>query len=219
MAAITLPGVTAPHPPSNDDRPAAAAKRGRYLAPTAALTAAGVLLAISLFLPYWELILVTPAQPGGLRLVSYLGHLDGPVEPVLAAAGVRTALPLSSLSKLERSLLLATGTVICLLLIAATFVHNRWAALLALPAFCFPAIVMADTARWLRPTLEGLAAAAGAPADAPSCLPFGRLALDRLALAVQPGAGLLLATAASGTVIVGLWLHRHAYKPRPGDAV
>ncbi|HEV8629456.1 MAG TPA: hypothetical protein VGV61_03995 [Thermoanaerobaculia bacterium] len=194
-------------------QPAPAKRRGRYLAPTAALTAASVLLAISLFLPYWKLTLVTRAHPDELRLVAYLGHLDGALEPVLVAAGGRSDDPVLSLSELERSLAVAMATVICLLLIAATFVHNRWAALLTLPALCFPAIVMADTARWLRPIVNGLAAAAGAPAAPSSLSLFGRLAMDGIALEIRPASGLVLATAASITVLAGLWLHRRAYEP------
>jgi hypothetical protein len=189
-------------------------RQGRYRAPTAALTAAGILLAISLFLPYWELTLITRDHPTGLRLASYLGHLEGPVEPVLAAAGVHGAASLLSLSELERSLAVAAGTVMSLLVIAATFVHNRWATLLALPALGFPAIVVADTARWMRPIVTGLAATEGSP-PVPRSLPlFGELAVNGMVLEIHPAGGLALATAASLAVLGGLWLHRRAYKPR-----
>jgi hypothetical protein len=208
--AISLCGVAAPQPPSNDDSHLSHAMRVPCLAHSAALTAAGGLLAVSLFLPYWELRLVTPAHPGPLRLVAYLGHLDGPVEPVLAAAEVPSARPLLLLSELERSLALATGTVICFLMVAAALARRRWAALLALPACCFPLIVVADTARWLAPIVEGLTAAAGAPADAPSLLPFCRLVMSSTMLEIRPGAGLALATVASLVVVAGLRLQRRA---------
>jgi hypothetical protein len=97
--------------------------------------------------------------------------------------------------------------------IAATFVHNRWAAMLALPALCFPGIVMADTARWLKPIVEGLAAAAGATVPWPSVPWWGRLALNGTVLQIHPGTGLALAGIASLVVAAGLWLHRRAYKP------
>lgn len=41
------------------------------------------MLAISLFLPYWTMTFVTPAHPEGLRLVSYLGRIEGPLQTVL----------------------------------------------------------------------------------------------------------------------------------------
>ena len=47
-------------------------------------------------------------------------------------------------AELERSLSVAAVAVIALLLGAAVFVHNRWAALLALPALLFPAVFLGD---------------------------------------------------------------------------
>lgn len=214
MASTSLVGRTAPHPAVRTHHPPTLPRRA-HLAPSVALSVASVLLAISIFLPYWRLVLITTAQPGGLRLVSYLGHLDGPIEPVLAAAGVSSAVPLMSLSELERSLSLATGTVLCLLLVAAILVHNRWATLLALPALFFPVIVVADTARWLRPTVEGLAAAADTPIAALSPLLFGRLGMERMVLEIRPGAGLVLATLASLAVVAGIWF---AYRPGSSNA-
>ena len=169
-----------------------ARRRARYLAPTLALTAAGVMLATSLFLPYWKVRLVTASHPAGLQLVSYLHRVEGPLDDVLAGGAAARDARLRELSELERSLLVATATVISLLVVAATFVHNRWAALLALPAFVFPVIVVADTARWLQAIVRGA---------------------DARVLETRPGAGLLLAAAASAAVVGGLWLHRRAYKP------
>jgi hypothetical protein len=159
-----------------------------------ALGLAGVLLVASLFLPYWELTLVSPAHPDGVRLQSYLGHLDGEVEAVLALAGGPGAVRLRDLAELERSLAVATVTVVALLLVAATFVHNRWAVLLALPAAGFPVIVVADTRQWLR-SVAGWGAG--------------------LTLRTEVGGGLLLAGAASLAVLAGLWLHRNAYRATP----
>ncbi len=181
---------TTPHPLTR------ARRRARYLAPTLALTAAGVMLAVSFFLPYWKVRVVTASQPAGLQLVSYLGHVEGPLDAVLAGGAASRDARLRELSELERSLLVATATVICLLVVAATFVHNRWAALLALPAWVFPVIVVADTARWL----QGIVSGAGARV-----------------VETRPGSGLLLAATASAAVVGGLWLHRRAYKP-PRDA-
>lgn len=187
-------------------------RRARYLAPTLALTAASVILASSFFLPYWEMSLSTPAHAGGLRLVSYLDHVEGPLDAVLASVEGSRDARLRELSELERSLALATATVICLLVVAATFVRNRWAALLSLPALAFPVIVVADTARWLRPIVDSLA-----PATVPREVLFGRIALSGAVLETRPGIGLILATAASLAAIGGLWLHRRAYKPLLDD--
>jgi copper chaperone NosL len=191
--------------------------RFRYLGPTMALTAAGAMLAISLFLPYWELTLVAADHPQGLRLVSYLAHIEGPLDVVLASAGRPAAAGLQELSQLERSLAAATVTVICLLVVAATFVHSRWAALLSLPALCFPLIVIADSARWLGTMVAGISGTSGPlPSLSPLAL-FGRLVKGGVSLETRPGAGLILAVAASLTVIAGLWLHRNAYRVPSDD--
>lgn len=192
-------------------QPSRVESRGRRLAPTVALSAAGALLAVSLLFPYWNLTLVTPEHPRGLSLVSYLAQVEGPLDAVLECAGGPTAVRRQALTQLERSLVAATVTVICLLVVAATFVRNRWAALLSLPALCFPMIVIADTSRWLGSMAAGVSAAHGElPAAAP-LWPFGVLAGGGVSLETRPGVGLLIALAASVTVLVGLWLHRDAY--------
>jgi hypothetical protein len=184
----------------------------RSLGPTVALTGAGAMLAISLLLPYWELTLVTADHPEGLKLVSYLARVEGPLDAVLASAGQPGAAGLQELFQLERSLAIATVTVICLLVVAATFVHNRWAALLSLPALCFPLIVIADSARWLVSMVAGISATSGPlPPPAPFAL-FGRLSNGGVSLETRPGCGLILAVAASLMVIAGLWLHRNTYR-------
>ena len=186
--------------------------KGRHLAPTLALTSAGTMLAISLFFPYWGLTLISPEHPGGLRLAFFLAHVEGPLPAVLATAGSPHDERLHELSELERSLGVATVTVICLLVVAATLVRNRWAALLSLPALAFPFIVVADSTRWLASLVGAICAANGSLSQSPTLRVFGRLAIEEVSLETRPGAGLLLAAVASVVVIGGLWLHRRAYK-------
>ena len=193
-------------------RPTAARFPARYLPPTVALAAAVSLLVISLFLPYWELTL-TPAGGEPLRLVSFLDHVEGPVDGVLAQAGKSGEAPLRQLVKLERSLAVATATVVSLLVVAAIFVRNRYAALLSLPALSFPWIVVADTRRWLQQIAGGLSEAAGeAP---PRAFLLGRTTFGSTVLEMRPGSGLFLAMASSLVVVAGLWFHRRAYRERP----
>lgn len=161
--------------------------------------------------------MVTSDHPRGLRLVSYLAHVEGPLDPVLESAGRPIAARRQALTQLERSLVAATVTVICLLVVAATFVRNRWAALLSFPALCFPMIVLADTSRWLDSMVAGVSATQGVLPAAARLWPFGILAGDGVTLDTRPGAGLLIALAASATVVIGLWLHRRAYQAA-GDA-
>lgn len=195
--------------------PVAPPARVRHWAPTTALTAAALLIAVSLFLPYWSLRVQGPER-AALELHAYLGSVHGPVGAVLAAAGRSGEAPLRDLSELERSLVVATATVVCFLLLAATLVRNRWAALVSLPALVFPFIVMADTARWLRPVLHGLCAGAGGIA-VPTRFPFQTLACGGTVLETRAGSGLILATLAAVVVVVGLALHRRAYRRRPAE--
>jgi len=176
------------------------------------LTAAGTILALSLFFPYWRLTLVSPEHSGGLRLAFFLSRVEGPLPAVLATAGSPHGERLRELSELERSLAVATVTVICLLVVAATMVRNRWAALLSLPALAFPFIVVADSTTWLGTLVDAIATATGSPHPPTGLALFGRLAMAEVSLETHPGAGLVLAAAASLAVLGGLWLHRRAYK-------
>jgi hypothetical protein len=152
------------------------------------LLACAALFATSALLPYSSLRFPGPPPTNKLELVFYLGHVEGPVADVLQNAHRLDDGSLRGLSQLERSLPIAGATVICLLLLAATLVRNRWAALLALPSLAFPWVVLADMRRWMRPVVR-----------------------DSI-VDTSPGSGLLLAAAASVAVLVGLWLHRRAYK-------
>lgn len=182
-------------PPSEAPGPT----RTRFRAPTLALTASAALLAVSFFLPYWELRVTSPAHPDGLRLVGYLDHVEGPLELMLDDAAT-ASLRRGQLDELERSLTAASAAMIVLLVVAAALVRNRWAAFLSLPALAFPIAVVADTQRWLRPILGS------------------RVALGDAVLESHPGPGLWVAAVASLSVAGGLWLHRRAYGMK-GDGV
>ena len=190
--------LAAPSPPA-----------GRRLAPTVALALAALLLALSLLLPYWELTLVTAERPAGVKLQSHFGRLEGDGEAVLALGGGPGALRLRQLARLERSLATCGVALACMLAFAAALVDNRWAALLALPAIAFPAIVVADTAHWLRSLTDR-----GGPGGEDASLPalFGRLVTSEFVLETRMGSGLLVAVAAALVVVVGLVLHRAAYR-------
>jgi hypothetical protein len=191
-----------------------AERRLRFLLPTASLGLAAVLLVASIFLPYWRLTLQAPQYPGGLRVEAYLDRLDGDVREIdgLNHIGMR---PLGEAAKLERSLSIAALMVIALLVVAAIYIHNRWAALLTLPALLFPAVFLADMRYWLQHFGTHL------DPDAPlssSMQPFvppvlGRGVVGQFATVAVPGPGLVAATLASLAILIGLWLHRRAYKP------
>ncbi|HEV8240130.1 MAG TPA: cytochrome C [Thermoanaerobaculia bacterium] len=197
-----------------------AERRLQYLLPTLALGAAALLLVGSIFLPYWRMTLLAPQYPHGLRVDAYLNHLDGDVREIDGLNHYIGMRPLAEAAKLERSLSIAALLVIAMLVVAAIYIHNRWAALLTLPALLFPAVFLADMHYWLQQFGTHL------DPDAPlssSVRPFvqpvlGRGAVGQFGTVAAPGIGLVLAALASLAILGGLWLHRRAYKPL-GDGV
>ena len=53
--------------------------RMHYLWPSICLAGAAVLLIVSIFLPYWGLVLHAPQYPKGLAIVAYVNRLEGDV--------------------------------------------------------------------------------------------------------------------------------------------
>jgi copper chaperone NosL len=99
--------------------------------------------------------------------------------------------------------------------LAAIYIHNRWAALLALPAVAFPALFLADLYFWMRHFGTNLDPTAPLSSSIDPFVPpvLGRGTVGQFATVAAPGSGLWLAFAAAAVIVVGLWLHRRAYKP------
>ena len=192
-----------------------AARRVRYLLPTLAFGVAALLLVASIFLPYWRMTLLAPQYPDGLRVAAYLNHLEGDVREIDGLNHYIGMRPLGEAAKLERSLSIAALLVIALLVVAAIYIHNRWAALLTLPALLFPAVFLADLHYWLRHFGTNLDPGAPLSSSVDPFVPpvLGRGVVGQFATVATPGTGLMLAAIASLAILVGLWLHRRAYKP------
>ena len=197
------------------DREMLAARRLRFLAPTLALFAAGLLLLASIFLPYWEMTLLAPQYPGGLHVSAHLDRLEGDVREIDGLNHYIGMRPLGEAAVLERSMSIAAVAVIALLVLAAVFIHNRYAALLALPAFAFPIGFLADLQYWLQHFGTNLDPKAPLSSSIDPFVPpvLGRGTVGQFATVAVPGTGLWLAFGASLLILVGLWLHRRAYKP------
>jgi cytochrome c oxidase subunit IV len=105
--------------------------------------------------------------------------------------------------------------VLALLILAAVFVHSRWAALLALPALLFPVIFLLDLQYWLAnfgTNLDPTAALSSSVKPfVPKVLGVGMIA--QFKTEAGPAAGLWLAITASLLILAGLYFHRRAYKP------
>jgi hypothetical protein len=188
---------------------------GDYLFPSAILMLAALILMVSMFLPYWSMKMTAPQYPKGLTVEVYINHLEGDVREVDALNHYLGMPPLDEGGRLERSISLVAIVVLGLLLMAAVFVGNQWAAVLALPVLVFPLIFLADL--WLILYRYGHSIDPESPLGSaidPFTPPlFGAGTVGQFGTVANVEIGLYLAIAAGVVVLVGLWFHRAAYKP------
>lgn len=189
--------------------------RMRFLLPTLCLAIAAILLIISIFLPYWELTLHAPQYPDGLKVQAFLNRLTGDVHEIDGLNHYIGMRPLGEAAELERTLSIAAVAVIALLVLAAIWIHNRKAAWLSLPALLFPVGFLADLHFWLRRFGTHLDPKAPLSSAIKPFVPpvLGAGNVGQFETIATPQAGLILATIASLFILLGLYLHRRAYKP------
>lgn len=129
--------------------PAALPRRRGYRLSTTLLVAAGVLLALSIFLPYWRIRLNAPQYPNGLFVTVYVNHLEGDVREVDGLNHYIGMRPLEEAAAIERSLAPLAMVTIALMVLGLTLIHSKWFAVLAIPAMLFPVVFLADMWVWL----------------------------------------------------------------------
>lgn len=189
--------------------------RARYLLPTLFFVVAAVLLMVSILQPYWQLTLHAPQYPNGLKVIAYVNHLEGDVAEIDGLNHYIGMRPLNEAATFERTISIYGIVVLALLIVAALYIHNRWAALLSLPALLMPAIFLLDLQYWLANFGRNLDPTAPLSSSikpfVPPVLGEGKIAQFRTV--AEPGIGLWLAVGASILILVGLWFHRRAYKP------
>jgi len=191
------------------------ARPARYLAPTLVLALAAACLLAASFLPVWSMTLKAPQYPRGLRVVAYVDHLTGDVRELDGLNHYIGMRPLNEAAQLERRVAIHAIVGLALLCLAAAVIHTKWAALLAAPAFSFPFVFLADLYYWMRDS--GMNLDPHAPLSSsikpfvPPILGEGLIGQFRTVASVE--AGWLLALLASALIVVGLWLHRRAYRP------
>jgi copper chaperone NosL len=189
--------------------------RLRYLLPTIFLALAAFCLLVSIFVPYWRMKLLAPQYPGGLEVQVYVNRMTGDVREIDGLNHYIGMRRLGEAAQLERSLSLLAIAVLSLLLVAAIFIHSRWAALLSLPALLFPALFLGDMAFWLRNFGQNLDPRAplskAIKPFVPPVLGEGFVGQFRTVAAVD--SGFYLAVLASVLILLGLYFHRRAYKP------
>jgi hypothetical protein len=187
----------------------------RYATPSVLLGVAAVALIVSIFLPYWGLTLHAPQYPKGLRVHAYLTRMTGDVDEIDELNHYIGMRRLGEAARLERSLSGIAVTVIALLVVSAVFIHTRFAAYLSLPALAFPVIFLADLQFWLWHFGTHLDRRAPLSQAIKPFVPpvLGKGFVGQFGTVSAPEAGLLLATAASLTIAVGLFFHWRAYSP------
>jgi hypothetical protein len=187
----------------------------RYLIPTVLFVAAAIVLILSIAQPYWRLTLHAPQYPKGLTVQAYLNRLEGDVHEIDGLNHYIGMRPLNEAAQFERTISLLGVAALALLILAAIFVHTKWAALLALPALFWPLIFLGDLQYWLANFGQNLDPHAPLSSSVkpfvPPVLFEGKIAqFSTWAVAER---GLWLAVAASLLILVGLFFHRRAYKP------
>jgi hypothetical protein len=186
-----------------------------FLLPTVFLALATFCLLVSIFQPYWRMTLLAPQYPGGLKVHAYVNRLEGDVREIDGLNHYIGMRPLNEAAQLERSLSIFLVSVTSLLVLAAIYVHTKWAAVLALPALLYPAIFLGDMYYWLRNfglNLDPHAALSSAiDPFVPPLLGEGMVGQFRTIAAAD--SGLYLASLASILILIGLYFHRRAYKP------
>jgi len=186
-----------------------------FIWPSALLMLAALVLIISMFLPYWSMKMTAPQYPKGLRVNVYINHLEGDMREIDELNHYLGMPELDKGGQLERSISFIAIGVFGLLLIAGVFIHNQWAAILALPVIAYPIVFVAD--------LWYILYQYGHSIDPKSALgsaikPFtppivGEGKVGQFGTIASFEIGFYLALASVIIVLIGLWFHRAAYKP------
>ncbi len=189
--------------------------RARYMMPTLLFAAAAIMLLVSLFLPWWRLTLNAPQYPAGLHVQAYVNQLKGDVSEIDGLNHYIGMRPLDEAATFERQISIYGIVGLALLILAAIFIHNRWAALLALPALLLPVVFLADLQFWLANFGTNLDPTAPLSSSIKPFVPpvLGKGTIGQFSTVAVPGEGLWLAILASLVILVGLYFHRRAYKP------
>ncbi|MBI5863263.1 MAG: nitrous oxide reductase family maturation protein NosD [Planctomycetes bacterium] len=189
--------------------------RGRYILPTVLLLAAGLVFGASYTLSYWSMTLHAPQYPKGLHVQAYLNRLTGDVKEIDGLNHYIGMRPLNDAAQFERQTSAMMIGVLALLLVAAIFIHNKWAALAALPALVFPVGFLADLQYWLASFGTNLDPHAALSKSIKPFVPpvLGVGTIGQFKTVADPGPGFWVACVGALIVLIALWSHRRAYKP------
>jgi hypothetical protein len=156
-----------------------------------------------------------PQYPKGLTVHAYVNRVEGDVREIDGLNHYIGMRPLDEAAAFEKSVAIIGILGLAFLILAAVFVHTKWAALLALPALLLPVIFLLDLQYWLANFGQNLDPTAPLSSSIKPFIPpvLGEGVIGQFSTWAEPAAGLWLAMAASIVIGVGLWFHRRAYKP------
>ena len=186
-----------------------------YVMPTVMFMLAAMLLVVSVFMPYWTMTLHAPQYPKGLTVQLYVNRVAGDAKEIDGLNHYIGMPKMEEAAAFERSFAVIAIIALSLLLIAAIFIHNQWAALFALPVIAYPGVFLADLFYWLYSFGHNLDPAAPLSSSIKPFTPtlLGTGIVGQFKTTAMVDAGFYLALVASGVILIGLWLHRAAYKP------
>lgn len=187
----------------------------RYGMPGTLLLIARVLLLVSLFLPYWHMELIAPQYPDNLHLTAYVNHLTGDVAEIDGLNHYIGMRSLHEAAQLERRFGVFVLIALVALLEIAAWIHNRWAALLVIPAMLFPAVFLLDLHLWMSHFGQNLDPDAPLSSAIEPFVPpiLGTGVVGQFKTTATAGVGLITACVSSLFMLAGLYFHRRAYKP------
>lgn len=211
MASEKLEQVIGPRAPEEAKKE----NRMRFLWPPILMWSAAILLIVSIFFPYWSLVLHAPQYPKGLVVHAYINRMEGDVDEIDGLNHYIGMRPLNEAAQLEKSISLYGLIALALVVAAAIYVHSPWAALLSLPAILFPAIFLGDLFFWLNNFGQNLDPNAALSSSIEPFTPtiLGEGIIGQFRTVAYADFGLLMATGASILIIIALFLQRRAYKP------
>jgi nitrous oxidase accessory protein len=113
------------------------------------LVLSALLLIASSALPYWQVRVIAPQYPQGLRLTVFVHRLDGDVRELDILNHYIGMKPLAQAAQRERAMAMPAIALSAALLLLAAFAPYRFMWLLILPAVVFPITFVLDLHWWL----------------------------------------------------------------------
>jgi hypothetical protein len=145
----------------------------------------------------------------------YVNQLTGDVSEIDGLNHYIGMKPLGEAAVLERTLSIFIIICLALLIIAAVYVHSPVALFLCIPAVLYPVFFLADLYFWMRTfgtNLDPHAPLSGAIEPfVPPIIGEGKIA--QFSTVASWEIGLYMSIVASVLILIGLYLHRRAYKP------